>query len=56
MGRDPGFLDRGIVRRVLERLDYSDLGTVDRNNAEVALNVAPFREYLGLKVLSSLAN
>ena len=56
MGRDPGFLDRGIVRRVLESLDYSDLGTVDRNNAEVALNVAPFREYLGLKVLSSLAN
>lgn len=56
MGMDPGFLDRGIVRRVLQRLDYSDLGTVDRNNAEVALSVAPFREYLGLKVLSSLAN
>ena len=56
MGIDPGFLDRGIVRRVLQGLNYSDLGTVDRNNAEVALNVAPFREYLGLKVLSSMAN
>ena len=56
VGRDPGFLDRGIVHRVLQGLDYSGLGTVDRNNAEVALNIAPFREYLGLKILSSLAN
>lgn len=56
MGSDPGFLDRGIVHKVLNAVDYSNLSTVDRNNAEVALNVAPFREYLGLKVLSALVN
>ena len=46
----------GIVRRVIPVFDYSDLSTVDRNNTQVALNIAPFREYLGLRVLSSLLN
>ncbi len=55
MGIHDRFID-GVVRKVLIRLDYSDLNKVDRNNAEVALNVAPFREYLGLRVLSRLLN
>ena len=55
MGIDDNFI-ANIVRKVLPNLDYSDLSTVDRNNAQVALNIAPFREYLGLRVLSSLLN
>ena len=49
------FVDN-IVRKVLSGLDYSDLNAIDRGNSQVALNIAPFREYLGLKVLSRLIN
>ena len=55
MGRDDKFID-SIVRKVLPRLGYFDLDPVSRNNAQVALNIAPFREYLGLRVLSRLLN
>ena len=56
MGMDTRFLERGIVRRVLERLDYTNLSTIDRRNLEAALSVAPFREYISLRILSRLAN
>ena len=55
MRRDDKFID-SMVSKVLPHLDYSTLAPVDRNNAQVALNIAPFREYLGLRVLSSLLN
>ena len=48
------FVRQGIVRPVLGPLDYNALNDVDRNNVEVALTTSPFREYLGLRVLSSL--
>ena len=48
------FVKQGIVRRVLSSLDSSSLESRDRYNAETALSTAPFREYLGLLVLSSL--
>ena len=48
------FVKQGIVRRVLTSLDYNKLETRDRYNAETALSTAPFREYLGFLVLSSL--
>ena len=54
MSVDENFVRQGIVRRVLGPLDYNALNDVDRNNVEVALTTAPFREYLGLRVLSSL--
>ena len=55
MGIHDRFID-GVVRKALIHLDYSDLSKMDRNNAQVALNIAPFREYLGLRVLSQLLN
>ncbi len=54
MSVDENFVKQGIVRRVLESLDYHALEIRDRYNAETALGTAPFREYLGLRVLSSL--
>ena len=54
MSVDENFVKRGIVQCVLASLDYSELEIRDRYNAETALSTAPFREYLGLRVLSSL--
>lgn len=54
MGVDKNFVQQGIVQRVLASLDYNALETRDKYNAETALSTAPFREYLGLRVLSSL--
>ena len=51
---DENFVKRGIVQRVLTSLDYNALPTIDRYNVETALSTAPFREYLGLRILSSL--
>lgn len=48
------FVTQGIVQRVLASLDYNALETRDSYNAETALSTAPFREYLGLQVLTSL--
>jgi len=56
MGRDTRFLEHGIVNRVLDSLDYSELSAADARNLETALNVPPFREYLSLRILSRLAN
>ena len=55
MRRDDRFID-SIVRKALPTLDYSNLALPDKNNAQAALNVPPFREYLGLRVLSALLN
>ena len=52
MGVDGNFVKQGIVQRVLAPLDYVSLQERDRYNAETALNIAPFRDYLGLQVLS----
>ena len=54
MNVDENFVKRGIVERVLTSLDYNALPTIDRYNVETALSTAPFREYLGLRILSSL--
>ena len=51
---DRTFVERGIVERALDGLDYEDLGPVDANNIRVALGIRPFRTYLGLRVLSTL--
>ena len=51
MGVDENFV-RHIVQRVIAPMDYASLQDTDRYNAETALNTAPFREYLGLQVLS----
>ena len=51
---DRTFVERGIVERALDGLDYEDLGPVDANNIQVALGIRPFRTYLGLRVLSTL--
>ena len=53
MGVDPHYVD-SVIQRVLDTLDYEGLGYRDRNNIETALNVKPFREVLGLRILSSL--
>ena len=53
MGVDDFFL-KHLVEQVLGTLDYNALGLQPRRNVESALTVAPFREYLGLRVLSSL--
>ena len=54
MNVDENFVKRGIVRPVLTSSDYSELAPVHRYNVETALSTAPFREYLGLRILSSL--
>lgn len=54
MSVDENFVKRGIVHRVLTSSDYSVLSTLDQYNVETALSTAPFREYLGLRILSSL--
>ena len=53
MGVDEYFL-KPLVEQVTRTLDYNVLELQARRNAEAALTVAPFREYLGLRVLSSL--
>ena len=53
MGLDGNFV-KSIVRGVIDPLDYVSLPERDRFNAETALNTAPFREYLGLQVLSKV--
>ena len=55
MGADPGYVN-SVIERVLDPLDYETLDYRDRNNAETALNVQPFRELLGLRILASLTN
>lgn len=50
---DPNFLSH-IEKKVLRKFNYNDLDQVHKNNVVVALNIAPFREYLGIQVLSSL--
>ena len=54
MNVDENFVKRGIVQRVLASSDYNELATLDQYNVETALSTAPFREYLGLRILSSL--
>ncbi len=54
MGVAPQFLNN-IVRKLTDGFDYSNLSATDRNNAETALTVAPFRDYLALRALSALA-
>jgi len=54
MSVDKNFVKRGIVQRVLSPLDYNELVATHQDNAETALSTATFREYLGLRVLSSL--
>ena len=55
MGVDRGYVDR-VVGRVLGPLGYGHLDDMNRSNAETALNVQPFRELLGLRILASLTN
>ncbi len=54
MNVDENFVKRGIVQPVLTSSDYNELAPVHRYNVETALSTAPFREYLGLRILSSL--
>ncbi len=54
MNVDENFVKRGLVRPVLTSSDYNELADVHRYNVETALSTAPFREYLGLRILSSL--
>ena len=54
MNVDENFVKRGIVQPVLTSSDYNELAAVHRGNVETALSTAPFREYLGLRILSSL--
>lgn len=56
MGVDSGYLDNGVIGKVLGPLDYAQLDNMNRNNAETALNIQPFRELLGLRILASLTN
>ena len=51
---DGNFLERGIVRRAMETLTGITLSSLDAMNLGVALGVAPFREYLGLRVLGEV--
>lgn len=51
---DENFVKRGIVQRVLASSDYNELTTLDQYNLDTALSTAPFREYLGLRILSTL--
>ena len=44
-----------IVKKLTDGFDYSSLSAADKNNAETALTVASFREYLALRALSALA-
>ena len=53
MGVDTTYIDR-IIRNVLGTLDYRSLNYTDRNNVETALNAAPLRELLGLRILARL--
>ena len=55
MGVDPGHV-ASVIEKVLGPLDYEALEYLDQNNAETALNVRPFREVLGLRILASLNN
>ena len=54
MGVAPQFLNN-IVRKLTDGFDYSNLSATDKNNAETALTVAPFRDYLALRALSALS-
>lgn len=54
MNVDVNFVKQGIVKHVLASSDYNELPAVHRYNVETALSAAPFREYLGLRILSSL--
>ena len=53
MNIDDHFLN-DLVLRVIGPMDYHDLEDKDKHNTETALTTAPFREYLGLQVLSHL--
>ena len=53
MSVDDHFL-KDLVLRVIGPMDYYDLEDKDKFNTETALTTAPFREYLGLRVLSHL--
>ena len=53
MGAATQFLNN-IARKVTQDFHYSNLNAADRNNAETALTVAPFREYLGMRTLTAL--
>ena len=55
MAVDPGHVGN-VIEKVLGPLDYEGLEYLDQNNAETALNVRPFREVLGLRILASLNN
>jgi hypothetical protein len=52
---DSGFLESGIVRRAVETLTGGSLSSLDTTNLDVALAVAPLREYLALRVLGEVA-
>jgi hypothetical protein len=59
MGVDDRFLEAGIVQRALGLLTperSAALSPVDATNLAVALGVAPFREYLGLRVLDVMTH
>jgi hypothetical protein len=53
---DRNFLERGIVRKAVDTLTGSTLLPLDAANLGIALGVAPFREYLGLRVLGELTH
>jgi hypothetical protein len=48
-----GYIDNAI-QKVIGPLDYDDLDYTDQCNVETALNTRPFRELLGLRILSAL--
>jgi hypothetical protein len=56
MGVDDRFLEAGIVQRAIGLFNEQTLSPVDAANLAVALGVAPFREYLGLRVLDEISH
>ena len=53
MGAGSGYVE-SVIGKVLGPLDYDALDYRDQNNAETALNIQPFREVLGLRILGML--
>lgn len=51
---DANFLERGIVERALHTLKGATLKAIDAANLNAALASAPFRNYLGVRVLGEI--
>jgi len=51
---DPNFIERGIVEPALHTLKGAPLKAIDAANLNAALASAPFRNYLGVRVLSEI--